>query len=296
MGLPFTGAFARANQVPLEYTGAAKWGNGVNPIHQYYGGPGRYTVGRSVIPNELDQRTPPAEAASDETAPDWGVIPDDFAGLDVVANEDYATIGVPYYSDDWPSWTEGIEDGTRAQVTPHWPSWGHSGAFVRSRIQGPYEPDMYNKSWQTPGETVSEGWINKATGAVSYSHPSADSQIFVQTSDVQRFRELDNNRAQMRGTDGPRTSVPSRVAGKIVKMYSGEERHYDMFPRQLDDMPRPFWYRTAGTGPNTYLSTNDFRLVSPLQRTPAPDPSMGIVDSTLGNTEDYGYTDDDWSY
>src|ERR1700678_2941253 len=113
MGLPITGAFARATQEQAPYAGAAKWGNGISAIHSYYGGPGR-PFGPGV-PNDLDKRTPPSSAAEDvEYGPPWGA-PDDPSYLDSVHSEEEATLGVPFDQDGWPDWGEDTEQ-TRADT------------------------------------------------------------------------------------------------------------------------------------------------------------------------------------
>jgi hypothetical protein len=72
-----------------------------------------------------------------------------------------------------------------------------------------------------------------------------------------------------------------------TKVYSGDQRHYDMFPFQIDDIPRPFRYRTFGTGPQTYLETNEQFQRMALQRTPPPDAGMGTPDLELSSAYDY---------
>lgn len=303
MGLPITGAFARRYQEPRSYAGAAVWGTGVNPVHAIYGGPGR-PFGPGV-PNDLDNRTVPAMATDDqiEYGPPWGA-PEDAAYLDSVADEDQATHGVPFYQDDFPDWGETTPE-TRGEIPEGMAeSWGDraipSGLHhLGGEGPDPRPPETSGRQSafpQVPTETVNEGWLNKETGgSPPDAEPSDNTQIFVQTSMTQRYKKLDNDRAQMRQTDDPRTDIDSRVQSNIVKVYSGEDRHYDMFPRQLDDIPRPFYYRTAGTGPHPYLAPNAMRLVTPMQRTPPPDASGGIPDTQI-YSDKYGYTSEDQGY
>ncbi len=301
MGLPITGAFTRSYQQNAPYAGASKWGNGVNPIHAQYQGPPRpQGIG---VPNDLDQRTPPASAADDvEYGPPWGA-PDDPSYLDSVADEHAATVGEPSEDDNWPNW------GDPAQGMPSdYPAWNESGLEIRSKQNPVNGPRQTTKSFQTPDETVSEGWVNKGVSGHLESSPENDaeisdpSQYVVQTSMTQRkygLRQLRFRAGPPGTTEEPRHEIAPRFAGPKIKNYSGGLRHYDMFPRQIDDIPRPFYFRTAGTGPGPYLLSNAQRLRSPLQRTPPPDPSMGVVDTSLSDgTEDdsYGYTSDDWGY
>lgn len=305
MGQPITGSFARANQGTVPYASALKWGTGYNPIHSQYGesnrpfGPG--------VPNDLDQRTRPAEAGEDftEAGAPWGVEPDDIAGLDVFNKPDEATgAGVPYYADDRSDWGQTTTE-TRADVNPDmsrpWGRRGITSGLHNNKFAGP-DPNTPETSGDesafpnVPTETVSEGWRNKVTSEVAKSEPANNAQLFVQTSQTQRFAQQSNARAQMRGTDAAREPIASRVKAMVEKVYSGGERHYDMFPRQIDDIPRPFRYRIAGTGPNPYLSSNEFFLPTPLQRNPPPDASMGVPADSLGDAYGYGYTGEDGQY
>jgi hypothetical protein len=301
MGIPITGAFARATQGQVAYANAGKWGNGVNAIHAQYDGPPR-PFGPGV-PNDLDRRTPPSSANdSVEYGPPWGA-PDDPSYLDGALSEEEAIHGVPFNQDGWPDWDQGT-DHLRGDTPPDYPAWNENGDFIRNRPEGATD---YVGTWQTPNETVSEGWINKGvTGRLEASPENkagdADpSQVFVQTSEIQRDKGLTQPRTLIRQgphQDVARSPIEPRKTGPKIKNYSGGERHYDMFPRQIDDIPRPFHFRTAATGPNPYLLSNAFRIVTPMQRTPPPDPSMGIVDSELSSSDtgDYGYTSEEWGY
>ncbi len=300
MGLPITGAFARATQMNAPYAGASKWGNGINAIHAEYDGPPR-PFGPGV-PNDLDQRTTPSTAADDvEYGPPWGA-PNDPSYLDVYPEQE-VLVGDPEEPDTWPNLGE-----STMEMTPGYPAWNESGQHIRrqqSNTNGPRQTTMVS---ELPTETVNEGWINKGvTGHLEASRENDaevadDSQVFVQTSMVQRKKGMSQPRTLMRQgphQDVPRSDIAPRAAGPKIKNYSGEQRHYDMFPRQIDDIPRPFYFRTAGTGPNPYLYSNAFRLVNPMQRTPPPDPSQGLVDTELTDPDDpgsYGYSSEDWGY
>jgi len=310
MGLPITGAFARATQSSAPYAGAAKWGNGINAVHALYSGPPRpYGPG---VPNDLDQRTPPSTAADDvEYGPPWGA-PNDPSYLDAVADESDALNGEPEENDGWPAWGDGIAEGNIKDPPPGYPAWNEDGTGIRSHSTFPRGMGVPNPvgmtSDQLPTETVSEGWINKGvTGGLENStenpgEAAGPDQVYVQTSQVQRNKGMSQPRSLMRSgphVDVPRTDIPARKAGPKIKNYSGGLRHYDMFPYQIDDIPRPFYYRTAGTGPNPYLYNNAVYPNTPMQRTPPPDPSQGIVDTALTNPDDpgsYGYTSEDWGY
>jgi hypothetical protein len=192
--------------------------------------------------------------------------------------------------------------------------WGMSGA-AKNRLRGirggQTEADtgwqQRGTSSEIPMETVSEGWLNKPSTGMDMGHVPDDdvygmvsdpAQYERNTSMQQRHKTQNNQRAVMRGQDMPRSEIPSRIAPQKLKVYSGQQRHYDMFPYQIDDMPRGFQYRTAGVGPTTYLETNEQWTRTPMQRTPPPDPSMGMPDTEVGsdgNTE-YGYSNEDQGY
>lgn len=299
MGQPLTGALVRAYQNTVPYDDARVWGTGINPIHAVRDGEPRND-------GSFDAKETPASAAMRNDpgfiqygAP-WGYNPEDI---------DINGIGVfneGFTQDDWPSMDETTTQ-TRADIGPQQSRpWGSSGAYnnaLRNQFGGAYSGDAPPRkgSNQLPDETVSEGWLNKPAsgmheGIVADAKPSADQQIFVQTSMVQRYKDQDNQRAQERATDDARTPIRSRIAPMKIKAYSGEDRHYDMFPRQIDQIIRPFKYRTAGTGPQGYLKDNYQYDIDAIQRTPPPEPSSGIPDTQFSDEGEYGYNQEDVGY
>src|SRR5215470_18723948 len=108
MGEPITGQWARTYTAP--YSGAAKWGTGVNPIHQFYGEDGDplriygRPVERDIFPDQHHPgHTPPFEASPDfiEIGAPWGFQPEDIAGLDVfqLSSEDQNRHGIDIVND-----------------------------------------------------------------------------------------------------------------------------------------------------------------------------------------------------
>jgi len=310
MGLAYSGAFMANYRIVTEpYADATKWGTGINPVHFYNENPPRGG------PNPRDDAliTKAAEAWGPpgfiEQGPDFGYNPEDLAGLDVFNDPNAAIQGFPFNPDGHPPWGTDTPDirGTIDRASSH--PWGVSGGFknmLRAIRGGPHSDNLYRNVTTAgiPTETVSEGWLNKPAsgmgdGKVADAQPSADAQIFVKTSMVQRYREQNNQRAVARNTDESRTPIGSRVVPMKLKAYSGEQpdsdRAYDMFPYQIDDIPRPFYYRTAGTGPQEYMKVNHQYVIDALQRTPPPDASMGTPDTELGNT-DYGYEPEDMGF
>lgn len=272
----------------LQYSGARVWGTGINPVHAYYGSPGARVGNLSQRAGEI---TPPFEGKPDLLIPHhlWGY-----------SLEDSLYTGVNY--DDRPPLSQStprFRDDTDQQ-----PSWDAPGPVVnafralksgatrtfRSRTRT-WSPIQY----QEPSETVSEGWLNKPHGEPADSKPSPDSQLIVQTSMIQRYQRHNNAHAVARGTDTPRAGIDSRVTGQHTPVYSGNERHYDMFPRQADpNMLRAFWYRTAGTGRATDMIPNTGYTIYPIQRIPPAEPAQGIPETLAGS--DYGYTSEDQFY
>lgn len=312
MGQPVSGAWAAKFQRSVPYVDARKWGTGINPVHAHRGPTGR-PQNSKLNANEMGDLTPAHFAVSQdfiEYGAPWGYNPEDLAGLDVYGPA--ATAGVPILDDgSWPSWTGDNQNGQstpinranvrRAQFHP-WGIGRRALNVLHGMRAGAYDDDRWVSN-QIPTETVSEGWVNKAASGMEVGEypddnvlTAADSQLWVQTSMTQRDKTLNNERAMMRGTDADRTSISSRFAPMKLKIYSGEERHYDMFPYQIDDIPRPFYTRTAGTGPASYMQSNDQYPRSAMQRTPPPDPSMGIPDTQLAGNGDYGYSGEDQGY
>jgi hypothetical protein len=274
-----SGAWKRSQGVP--YSGAGVWGTGIHPVHAVYG------EGAPVRQGGRDERlhTAPFEGRSDSTTDRelWGYTDDDSS-----------FVGVDY--DERPNWGEQPE-GHRAntELQPPWNVPGAVNERFRATRDGAYRTfrgQQPSTGYIVPTETVSEGWKNKIAGEVSVAKPADVSQLERQTSMQQRFRTRNNGHSVDRGTDEPRAGIASRVMGKVVKVYSGGERHYDMFPRQQDTILRPFWYRTAGTGnPNEMIPNAQMHQV-PIQRTPPPDPALGQQEIS----QDYGYTAEDNFY
>lgn len=284
MGSPVTGMWRASRTLP--YATASVWGTGINPVHADYGSDDLRVTGRQGILND-PSRTPPQgghdDAAYPETGSPW-FQPD---------NEHYYPEATIVY-DGRPRWQVNSPDWRGRNVRqPPVDATGAVKAAFRAVIGGARRGN-YKQTGQLPSETVTEGWRNKAHGMPANSVPSDPSQYEVQTSMRQRYQVRNNDHAVLRGTDEPRSRIASRVTGQKLKLFSGEERHYDMFPRQQDIILRPFWYRTAGTGDPQWLEANETYDISPIQRTPAPDPYLGPQETS--SEFDYGYTGDDVTY
>jgi hypothetical protein len=285
MGSPITGNWRATRTIP--YAGATVWGTGINPVHADYGSEDLRVTGRQGILNDPG-RQPPQGGHDDlnyEDRPPW------YQADNVYYYPEAAIVydGRPRWQVDSPDWR-----GRHVMQPPYDASGGVKSAF-RSLIAGARRGN-YKQVDGMPSETVSEGWRNKAHGVPANSVPSDPSQYEVQTSMRQRYQVRNNESAVARGTDEPRSRIASRVTGQKVKYFSGNERHYDMFPYQQDIILRAFWYRRAATGRPADMVPNETYDIEPIQRTPAPDPYLGPQESSLGASYGYGYTSEDMTY
>jgi hypothetical protein len=282
MALPQKGAWARRYQQP--YSGASVWGTGVHGIHSVYGSPPSRQQGIHPRQGEISV---PAESVPEELHPKmlWGYQLEDSLYSDL-------------QTDDRPPWDVPPEDSPARYSAGQQPPWNASGGYknrFRGVKGGAYSIWQYVNGMKQPpaiSETVTEGWRNKPKGSPADAKPSDPSQYEMQTSMQQRYRNRNNRLAVVRGTDEPREDIGSRVIGQKLKIYSGEKRHYDMYPFQQDEIPRPFYYRTAGTGRVDEMLPNEQWDIDPLERTPPPDPYIGQEDTTFN----YGYTPEDNFY
>jgi hypothetical protein len=279
MAVPTKGLW---KQRQLEPYVSGNWGTGINDVHATYGGPpARLTPTR---PREGEVTTPSEAIPEQLYAPTlWGY------------EQSPASVSQITY-DDRPDWTVITPDMLVRQSTVDQPPLNASGpvkSWFRSQKGGAYRLIQYfNDFRNAPSETVSEGWLNKPHGQPADSKPSDPIQYEMQTSMEQRYRARNNRNAVIRSTDEPRTDIGSRVTGQHTPVYSGGQRHYDMFPRQQMQYDRPFWYRTAGTGDPEQMQPNETYNIEPIERIPPPDPYLGSP-STL---TDYGYTPEDQFY
>lgn len=276
MGLPYTGGQMR--RVTQPYSGAQVWGTGINPVHSFYGSPSA-----RVRPGDFAE-TPASEGMSQQV--------DLFYGWEY--QEPPTGTGYITY-DDRPTWdTPSNEMAVRRSTLSHPPldATGRLKALFRSQGGGAHRFAQVMQP-TLPSETVSEGWTNKNRSGLADAKPSAPSQYEIQTSMRQRYETRNNRLAVERDTDEPREPIDSRTAGQKLKTYSTGERSYDMLPREQDEIPRPFYYRTAGVGNVADMAPNEMWDIGPIQRTVPPDPSLGSPET---NYSQYGYTPEDTFY
>lgn len=290
MALPFTGAYARQYAQP--YSGATVWGTGINPVHMYYGSP----PARLQPTRPLEGRPQPGGPVAEVTAP-WEAIPDEIISPNKWGYAPEDSIETYVYYGQRPAWDVAPQDSPvriHSDNMPPWTAPGMVNQAFRATRDGAHRifQDFFVNP---PTETVTEGWRNKPKGDPSNAKPSDPSQYEIQTSMTQRYKTQDNRRAVMRNTDEGRSPIASRVVGQKLKIYSGQERHYDMYPRQQTaDKERPFFYRTAGTGQAEWMVPNEQWDITAVERTPPPDPYIGEADT--GASYEYGYAPEDYFY
>ena len=279
-----SGLWKRQN---ITYSGGEVWGTGLNRVHYYYGSDPLRTRQINTREGEI---TPPWESVPETLQSEelWGYTSEDSTYTGLAGQSEIAYGTVTYQtrrtSGDQPSWS------APGMVTNAFRS-RFGGAYRKFRGRSAAQSPI---TYQIPSETVSEGWENKPKGTPANSVPSSDRQLIRQTSMLQRYQTRDNQASVTRGTDEARSGIASKVTGQRIKVYSGGERHYDMFPYQQDDMPRPFWYRHAGTGRPQEMIPNTMWSVIPLERVPPGDPAIGVTETSLPQT--YGYSTEDAQY
>lgn len=257
-------------QLTSSYTGVRKWGTGINPIHSSSDD----GTGRVMAPGEAPYGLPPDSPLIDDQ---YGYTIEDLS-----ASADYS------FMREHPAWDE---DAKRGQSDL--PSWGHrhgppSGTRIRSKKRGMNPREIEGQ--QNPSETVSEGWTNKTHGSVLDSTESDTSQLYVQTSDIQKNETRVNSAATTRGTDADRTDIPTRLTGMKVKNYSTGERLEDMEPWTQDLYWRAFVVRTAGTADPAQMGVNEMYVSQPMTREVPADVDQGPLETDGG----YGYVDGDY--
>lgn len=255
-------------QMGATYAGAQKWGTGIDPIHaQRQGNEERNNV--ATIPDYTPTTT---GFISHEFADDPNVIADDFSWMNVR-----------------PNWGEGPQRGRAV-----YPSWGDGPEPTPQGTRKRLRKEGFSPRETTTGNLVKgkagEGWLNKVVSHVLNAGDSSPEQLTIRTSHRQRDAVRTNNAATTRGTDSPRASISSRIIGMREKVYAGGSRHEEMEPKTQGYRPRPFIYRTAGTGPRHYNLANAQHERYPITRSVPADVETGPDESSLDSGEYY----DEW--
>lgn len=275
--MAIAGAWLNANPtVNTSYGSALKQGTGANSIHGV-----RTAIGRNTAPG-TSQGDVDATLVGDD---DYGYCPEDSAYF--APQDDPSETGVG----DRANW--GTEE-SRGTVTADWPHWGTGiipgGSVIRSQEHGAIAgntPDVI------PAETATQGWQNKQTGIVEDSTTSDPSQYEMRTSMTQRDKVRSGSQRGAGSDSDYDAPIKSRITGQKLKFWSGEDRHTDMAPKAQEQMIRPFWSRTGGTGYSENMSPNEMYQSTPLQRVSPPDAYQGLDTPVVNAGASYGYTDED---
>jgi hypothetical protein len=290
-----TGAWAAAAQV--DYTGATRGGTGVNPIHAIQdSGIGRVTgVKETLLP--LGANGP--DAVNPEIVGELDWVPDAYDEA-MLPGESYR------YTDDYPRFDQPTESWRDSTVSPAmgeqvpwgvyndsdpsgiWPLPGPTGGMDRWLDVDHGEVEEQNLPINVPTPNVTGGWLNKARGAPAQAmaQEPADHlyQLAINTTPVQGpgVQEYGNDRAVLRGTDGPRSAIRSPVVGIVERAWAqsigmgGGPGAPDMQPyQQTAGLRRPWYPRRPALPPppDTFFGTMEMR--EPLARTVPPDPYQG---------------------
>ena len=285
MALPIRGIWA--NRYAQPSANARVWGTGINPVHYQYGSPNlRLHPVRPMegLPQGEEPSWQPHEGPADTHDYEYTELPNTVEGI---------------YYDDRQGWDVAPEDRIARYSTGIQPSYNAPGRvnnWFRNVMGGARRTfrGAQSNDYMIPSETVSEGWLNKPrNGEVARGKPSDPEQYERQTSMQQRFATRNNRLSQLRATDADRHPIGSRVQRQRIPVYSGQERHVDMFPyQQTPERERAFFFRTAGTGYTEWMAANEKLDVAAVERTPPPDPYIGQQDTQI----QYGYTTEDYFY
>lgn len=273
--MALTGAWRDAH---LTDAGAKVWGTGINPVHLIPDG-----TGREIAVTPVDNQVPDNLTEQYWHHDSW--------------DESVAYGETPRFDDslDYPNWTTPT-DKIRSEVQPDWPEWGNhaeglpGGAAIRSVDHGARQNQTPN---QVPSETVTNGWRNKVSGDITQSRESDISTILVRTSDVQLHKVRQGSQRGVGSASEYVAPIPSRIVGRIVKIWSQGQRTYDMEPREQIQRIRGWWPRNAGTGRVEWMNANEQIPTRPAVRALPALPDTG---PTVGGDPTFGYTSEDMAY
>lgn len=309
--MAISGAWAsRARQ---DYTGATKWGTGINPIH------GVRDNGRGRVVGAKETLLPLGEP-SDAVAPDL-IDSVDWLCEGPYVDEQYA--GETYrYQDERPRFdqtTPSFRGDTNSPAMGETTPWGvyfdanPDGDFPRPGPTGGTqvwldvshgERRERQHAIAVPTQPVTGGWLSKVRGAQAQAEsqdPTQPGFVFtINNSTVQGpgLKSSTNDRAVARGTDAPRSAITSRTAGMVEKVYGrsfgmgGGSGTPDMQPFQTSGYRRPWFMRTAAAPPYEDHQYNEMEGRIPINRTMPADPYLGDPEAD-GTGEDTAYG---WGY
>lgn len=294
MAGPIAGTW-RANNIPsfTDYEYPEKWGTGVNPIHESRDGQGR-NIAVTPTDNEIDS------TLTDPYAPDSMGYSD----------EDRDTVLWGYGADTGTADRPGLDSSDsahRVATVQTWPEWGPyaggapGGQGVRSENKG---ADLTSIAKASPqDENPPSGIQFKRDTYVNDPTISDPKQYVMQTSMEQLHQERAGSQTPSGRANEYNAGIASRIPGMKLPLDRGSaERHSDMQPKSQDLIIRPFWNRSAGTGPVPWMRPNAMYESEPFQRTPPNNPYQGSFvpggNSVYQNESQnvYGYQDEDVIY
>lgn len=284
--MALTGNWKAQRQIQAQ--AADNWGNGFDPVHAVRAD----ADGRNIAPNV-------GASLGD-------VVPHDYTDQSYVPGSEYGYtyddavfgFGPQTGTDDRPPLgvsTEQFRGNSVLMSEDAQPPWGEgpdglpAGNTVRKHSHGSLLSRLVK---QSPTETVSEGWEDKIHLPLPEDANTSDAvQYIMQTSMMQRDRTREGSQTSGRASEYS-APIKSRMIGPRIKPWSGGQRHYDMTPRQAEAVVRPWWGRSAGTGPVEHLAPNEMQQRDPIQRSVPADPYQGTVpvEQPVAN---YGYVGED---
>jgi hypothetical protein len=260
-------------------SGALKWGTGFNPVHRIM------TEGPPLRSSEVPTGYGPG--AEMESVPEVLTSQEEL-GFEEIESHALWGYGPDTGTDTRPSLGEDSEI-TRGSTPPGFPDMGDLPEDTRDTVW--HEKQLGDSRDEAKlgfkEETVSEGWENKTVTSVLDAKTSDPNQYEMQTSMTQRDKVREGSQAQAGRASEHLAPIGSYrpTWGMRRKPWSQGRRNYDMYPRQQDDILRPFLYRTAGTGSQEWMAANEATQYqrNALQRQPVPDPYAGSPTPQPGN-------------
>lgn len=314
--MAIAGSWYAGAVTPSEYTGALRWGTGINPIHAVPDSGTRVTgIKENLLP--LGSAEDGADVPESILGPEqWGYSSEDAA---MYPGEDYR-----YLATDHPGWGENEAgrgdrdsiDGGQEYSEQDWPSWGPHGTDPESpwplsgypggdglRAVSHGAETENARAIAVPTRGWRGGWLNKAHGAVEQAETSDPSQYEITTSMVQLQQTRVNDAAVLRGTDDPRAPIPTRLTGQKQKVYAkssgmgGGPGTPDM-GQQGQNLPyRPWFYRSAGLPPPPDTFYGTMTGFEPIERTLPVDAGEYVtVQEAPPDDGTYGYVEGDYVY
>jgi len=266
------------------YTGSAKWGNALNPIHAVRDN-GRAA---DLITAKEAPLSGAAGTVPEEIINDYGYCDGDYFG----AVED------PRMVETHPLGRE----YDRSQIPANYPEWGDKDEDQETAFRSvPHESAQESSRVSSTfiGGNVSGGWLNKIRGQQNAPVTSDPKQYEINTSMTQGagVQMMTNTRAQERGLPA-RSPIQSRTAGMREKYYAksweqgGGIGTPQMFPFQQTMLKRPFYYRTSDVPPDETHYMNTMEARQTLQYVSPDNPAQGQDATQI--TDNYGYTAGDY--